>query len=210
MFNVIVAFTDRFISANNNDLARDKETTQSSTWSNCVAGQAVDGDLSTCTCTNTEINPFWSVDLGTSAYIQHLNVISYFQAGKILSTKFSLQTFSLKCLMWCIIWIIWIMIYSTIFMSAQKCIWWTWKEFFKFGRRHWYQDQSIEMKIYRELFRRRDTFKLTLKLICFKKVRESKRWVWIASCIRGIGVTHTLITRFMVPTWVLPGVTGPR
>ena len=74
----VVKFTinvDCFIAASTNNLALNKQATQSSDWSSSLAPhKAVDGDVNTYSCTVKESNNYWSVDLGMEAMIDHLYI----------------------------------------------------------------------------------------------------------------------------------------
>ena len=74
----VVKFTinvDCFIAASTNNLALNKQATQSSDWSSSLAPhKAVDGDVTTYSCTVKESNNYWSVDLGMEAMIDHLYI----------------------------------------------------------------------------------------------------------------------------------------
>ena len=66
------------ISGITTDLAHGKPAVQSSTRRpSRDAGCAVDGDASTSSATHNESNPFWSVDLGMSTYIDHLFITNF-------------------------------------------------------------------------------------------------------------------------------------
>ena len=71
-----IVITECFISASGDDLALNKPAIQKSDWSaNYVAGKAVDGNHNSYSCTTTSVNyPYWSVDLGTSTYVDHLYI----------------------------------------------------------------------------------------------------------------------------------------
>ena len=66
---------DFFFAANTNNLALNKQATQSSDWAFSLAPhKAVDGDVNTYSCTRKESNNYWSVDLGMEAMIDHLYI----------------------------------------------------------------------------------------------------------------------------------------
>ena len=69
---------DCFTTASTDDLAYNKPAIQSSDWSTTyVADKAVDRDLSTYSCTLwKKSDPYWSVDLGMSTYIDHVYINS--------------------------------------------------------------------------------------------------------------------------------------
>ena len=68
--------TDCFISANSGDLAHNKPAIQTTDYSSSwVAGKALDGDFSSYSCTvRYDNSPYWSVDLGMDAYVDHLYI----------------------------------------------------------------------------------------------------------------------------------------
>ena len=68
-------FSYCFITASDSNLARNKQTIQSSDWSSGLASfKAVDGNLDTYSCTRKERNNYWSVDLGMDANIDYLYI----------------------------------------------------------------------------------------------------------------------------------------
>ena len=79
--------SDTFFPASSNDLARNKPATQSSTHNNYVADNAVDGNSQTFSLTTSENNPYWSVDLGMSTFIDHLYIAIYYSRGEIYFVK---------------------------------------------------------------------------------------------------------------------------
>ena len=75
--------TDCFVPANTN-LARNKPATQSSDWSpDYVARNAVDGNTYTFSKTGEQNNPYWSVDLGVSCYIDDLYITNVIKNGEL-------------------------------------------------------------------------------------------------------------------------------
>ena len=67
---------DDFFQANSEDLARNKPAIQTTDYdSYWVAGNAVDGNYDSYSCTiRYDSNPYWSVDLGMSTYVDHLYI----------------------------------------------------------------------------------------------------------------------------------------
>ena len=75
--------TDSF-PANTDNLAYNKPAIQISTSKSYIAGNAVDGDSYTYTVTSWENEPYWSVDLGMRAGIDHLYIFhAYTSNGKL-------------------------------------------------------------------------------------------------------------------------------
>ena len=91
------------------NVALRKQTTQSSTNAGGVSSRAVDGNpsmdwgQSSCTHTNTENNPWWRVDLGSSLVVGEVFVVNRYCGGPCGDRLIGFEVWIGECsfLLWC-------------------------------------------------------------------------------------------------------------
>jgi len=73
------------------NVALGKLAVQSSTLTKSPASLAVDGDMDTTSCTETSLEPWWSVDLGEPMTVDHVIVTNdkNVTSGELLTRSFT-------------------------------------------------------------------------------------------------------------------------